>query len=68
MQTTYSYTTELEHLIKDVLLPVFDKYYREKGIVPEYTKIHPEILKQIQRPPQTAALFLPKQKCNQSIV
>lgn len=61
MPATLSYTRELEHLIQDILLPVFDRYYRERGLVPEYTKINPLLLKQIVCKKQTAALFLPPQ-------
>ena len=60
MTLSRSYTAELELLITDILLPVFDSYYREKGIVPEYTKINPELLKQLKQRRQTPALFKPK--------
>ena len=57
-----SYTAELEYLITSLLLPVFDKYYRERGILPEYTKINPQLLKQIKKPKVVPALFKPKEK------
>lgn len=60
MPLNRSYTAELEFIIKDVLLPVFDKYYREKGIVPEYTRMNPEVLKQLHAVKKVPALFLPK--------
>lgn len=55
-----SYVTELEFLITNTLLPIFDKYYREKGQLPEYTTIPPELLKQIKRRKQVPALLKPK--------
>ncbi len=60
MTLNRSYTAELELLITDILLPVFDKYYREKGKLPEYTKINPDLLKQIKQHRQVPALFKPK--------
>lgn len=55
-----SYVAELELLITDVLLPVFDKYYRQKGELPHYTDINPDLLKQISKHKKVPALFQPK--------
>lgn len=60
MTLSRSYTAELEYLITDTLLPIFDAYYREKGILPQYTKINPDLLKQIKQRRQVPALFKPK--------
>jgi hypothetical protein len=59
MISTKSYTTELEYLIRDILLPVYDRYYREQGRVPEYTKINPHLLRQIVRGRQVPRLLQP---------
>ena len=60
MTKTLSYTAELEHLISHVLLPVYDKYYRERGQLPPYTCINPNLLKQIKKPKAVARLFQPQ--------
>ena len=60
MTLNRSYVAELELLITDTLLPVYDCYYREQGILPQYTKLNPDLLKQIIRRKQVAALFKPK--------
>ena len=56
----HSYTLELELLVRDTLMPVFDLYYRERGEVPTYTNISPRLLKELYKPVQTPALFKPK--------
>lgn len=61
MSKKLSYTAELEHLIQQVLLPVYDKYYRDKGQLPPYTQINQDLLKQIKKPKAVARLFQPKQ-------
>ena len=55
-----SYVAELELLITETFLPVFDKYYRDKGQLPPYTSINPDLLKQIRRHKRVPALFQPK--------
>lgn len=62
MIVSQSYVAELEYLITDLLLPIFDKYYRERGVLPEYTSINPQLLKQIKKRKTVAALFKPKEK------
>lgn len=57
-----SYAAELELLIKETLLPVFDRYYREKGQVPKYTDINPELLKLVLKEKKVPALFKPVNK------
>ena len=56
-----SYTRELEILILDTLLPIYNKYYKEKGIKPSNLDINPELLKQIKKKAVLPALLLPKQ-------
>lgn len=60
MSVSRSYTAELEYIIRDILLPVYDRYYREKGIIPPYTAIPSDILKTLYAGRKTPALFLPK--------
>lgn len=62
MTLNRSYTAELELLITDTLLPIFDAHYRGKGQLPPYTDINPELLKQIRKTKSVPALFLPKKK------
>lgn len=54
---THSYVTELERLILDELLPVYDKYHAEKGIKPDYKSVHPDLLKEIKRKKIVPALL-----------
>lgn len=64
MALSRSYTAELEYLIIDTLLPIFDTYYREKGKTPPYTQINHSLLKQIKQRRQVPALFKPKNAYN----
>ncbi len=59
-----SYTKELELLIVDKLLPVYEKYWREKGVPNPYQGINPDLLAQVKKVKTLPALFKPKQ--NQS--
>lgn len=61
MSTSHSYTAELEHLILDTLLPIYEKYYRAKGITTSYTDFHPDLLKQIRARKTLPALLRPKE-------
>lgn len=57
-----TYTRELELLILDKLLPVYYKYYNEKGIKPAKLDINPDLLKQIKKKTILPALLRPKEK------
>lgn len=57
-----TYTRELELLILDKLLPVYYKYYNEKGIKPTKLDINPDLLKQIKKKTILPALLRPKEK------
>jgi len=57
-----TYTRELEVLILDTLLPVYYKYYSQKGIKPTKLDINPELLKQIKKKTILPALLRPKEK------
>jgi len=60
MTISHSYVAELELLITDTLLPIFDKYYRDRGELPSFTGINPELLKQLKKRKVLPALLLPK--------
>lgn len=62
MSTQLNYTAELEALIKDVLLPVFEKHCRQRGIPILKSEINPELLKQLKKKKPLPALFMPKPK------
>lgn len=57
----HSYVTELELLILDVLLPVYEKYYLAKGISNPLKDISPRILDQIVKTKKLPALLKPKE-------
>lgn len=59
MTLNRSYTRELEHLISSVLIPVYDKHYREKGQLPPYAQFPKGLLKDIVKPKKECALFKP---------
>lgn len=59
--STLTYTRELEVLILETLLPVYNRYYREKGIKKPNLDIHPELLKQIKIKAILPALLRPKE-------
>lgn len=61
MSNSYSYTTELEHLIIHTLLPVYERYCKENNIQEAYSGINPELLRQIKRKKVVAALLKPKE-------
>jgi len=57
-----SYTTELEHLILDTLLPVYEKAMISKGIPKPLSNINPRLLQQIKKKKALPALLRPKEK------
>lgn len=62
MPAYYNYTAELELLILDVLLPVYEKYQLSKGYTDPFKDIHPKLLRQINQRKQLAALLRPVEK------
>jgi hypothetical protein len=62
MSLSHSYTKELELLITDTLLPVYEKYYKAKGILTPLKDINPELLKLIKVRKTLPALLRPKEK------
>lgn len=59
MPINFSYTRELENLITEYLLPVYDRYYREQGVLPPYANFPKGILKDVTKPRRVCALCLP---------
>lgn len=61
MLNSLSYTAELEQLIIYTLLPAYEKYCNEHGIVDMYETIDPKLIQQIKRKKVVAALLRPKE-------
>lgn len=64
MSTHLNYTAELEALILDVLLPVYEQHCRQRGIASLRNEINPELLKQLKKKKTIPRLFMPKTKDN----
>jgi hypothetical protein len=64
MSTQPNYTAQLETLILDVLLPVYEQHCHQRGIPMLKTEINPELLKQLQKKKTVPRLFMPKPKPN----
>lgn len=57
MTFSHSYVKELEFLILDVLLPVYEKHQTEAGIRDPLKSINPELLSQIKSKKRLPALL-----------
>lgn len=62
MSNNTTYTAELEALILDVLLPVYEQHCRQRGIASLRSEINPELLKQLRKKKSIPRLFQPKVK------
>lgn len=62
MTITHSYTKELENLILDVLLPIFEKYQKSKGVLTPLKDINQNLLKQIKEKKKLPSLLRPVEK------
>ena len=60
MSTQPNYTAELEALILDVLLPVYEQHCKQRGIPMLRNEINPELLKQLRKKKTVPRLFMPK--------
>lgn len=58
----HSYVTELELLILDVLLPVYEKHNKAKGLQDPLAGISPRLLAQIKSVKKLPALLRPPEK------
>ena len=57
MSISHSYEKELEHLILETLLPVYQKYQESKGISYPLKDINPKLLSKISMKRQLPALL-----------
>jgi hypothetical protein len=64
MSTQPNYTAQLEILILDVLLPVYEQHCRQRGIASLRSEINPELLKQLKKKKTIPRLCMPKTKDN----
>ena len=56
---THSYVTELERLILDELLPVYERWHQEQNLEISYRQVHPDLLREIKRNKTLPRLFQP---------
>lgn len=57
---THSYVLELETLVLNELMPVYELYYKEKGLEVPYQKLPQDLVKEIQRKHKLPALLKPR--------
>jgi len=62
MNSSHTYVKELELLILDKLLPVYEKYHRAKGAQNPFHGISQDLLKQIKEKKQLPALLRAREK------
>jgi hypothetical protein len=62
MTLNHSYQRELEALILDVLLPVYVKSEKAKGVKDPLAGINSDLLKQVKKAKVLPALLRPKEK------
>jgi len=62
MNSSHTYVKELELLILDQLLPVYEKYQKASGAVNPLYGINPELIKQIKTKKQLPALLRAPEK------
>lgn len=62
MNSSHTYVKELELLILDQLLPVYEKYQKTAGAVNPLQGINPELLKQIKTKKKLPALLKAPEK------
>jgi len=60
MSTQPNYTAQLETLILDVLLPVYEQHCLDRGISSLKSEINPELLKQLRKKKTLPRLLMPK--------
>ncbi len=62
MTLNHSYLRELEHLVIDTLLPVYEKYEISRGSKNPFVDINPDLLRQIKAKKQVPALLRSPEK------
>ena len=60
MTLPFSYTLELENLILDTLLPIYEKYQVANGVVNPLSGINPKLLKQVKAKKKLPRLLMKK--------
>ena len=60
MQFSHNYVKELELLILDTLLPVYEKHLKQKGVIDPLKGINPDLLAQIKSKKKLPALLREK--------
>ena len=56
---THSYVAELERLILEELLPVYERWHQEQNLEISYRQVHPDLLREIKRKKVLPRLFQP---------
>ena len=59
---THNYVAELELLILEELLPVYERWHKEQGLAIGYKSVHPDLLREIKRKKTLPRLFQPPKK------
>lgn len=59
---TVNYTEELERIIVEVMLPVFEKHVAARGYPILNSEITPAFLEKFRKKKTVARLFMPKEK------
>lgn len=62
---THNRVLELETLILDTLLPIYEKYYKDKGVYPPPNKSLNELIESIKSRHKLPALLRPKKDINE---
>lgn len=62
---THNRVLELETLILDTLLPIYEKYYRDKGVYQPPNKLLNELTESIKSRHKLPALLMPKKDINE---
>lgn len=62
MNSSHTYVKELEFLILDKLLPVYEKYQKQVGAINPLQDINPELIKQIKTKKKLPALLRAQEK------
>ena len=58
---TRSYVQELERLVLQDLLPIYEKWHKEHGLVVDESKLPKDLIKDVKRKNVIAALLKPPQ-------
>lgn len=59
---THNYVAQLELLILDELLPIYERWHKERDLQVSYKNVHPDLLREIKRKKTVPKLFQPPEK------